>query len=359
MSRLPIGWLTGDRRLADPNNAATVSALRHRLWLERAVFLVILALVAALLYRQFYPSGRWAIIVDGQPAAIVPSRTIAEQVLGYTLRNNAGSFAPQAKFRQAVGIEKASAVDGTVMNRWEAQRLLAGKVTTMIPVCWIVVDGQKLMALADKKSAQAALSEFARHYIPKGAKLVERPRFRQKVTLCIEPLPTDTAKELLLTQKEALAQLFEPSISPVQYTIRPGDTASRIAARYKVSLADLQLANKDVNLNRLRADETITVTGGLPPLSITYRVKEVKTREISFWQERIPDRTLAPGKKKQIQAGIPGKQAINSIVTYINDKEVSRTEQIGEILVAPTPERIAIGSVGKADDDGPSPQSTH
>lgn len=351
MSRLPLGWLMGDRRLSDPVDAAAVSGLRRRLWLERTFFVIILALISALLYRHLYPSGRWAIVVDGRPAAIVPTRAVAEQVLDYTLRSKAGSLASQAKFRQAVGIEQAGPADGVAVDRWEAQQKLASKVSATVPACWIVADGRKLMALTDRKDAEAVLSEFVRHYIPKGSTLVGKPKFRERVTLLQQPVPAETAQEIIQTRKQALARLFEPSVSAMEYTVRPRDTASRIASRFKVSLADLKAANPDSNLEKLVVGKTINVAGGTAPISVTFRVKEQTSREIPFWTEYVPDQTMLPGEKKEIQKGTPGKQAINCIVTYINNKEVNRTEQVGRITLAPIPIRIAVGSSGKADDE--------
>lgn len=124
--------------------------------------------------------------------------------------------------------------------------------------------------------------------------------------------------------------------------MRRGETASLIAARYRVRMSDLKTANPDLNLDRLRAGDSIVVAGGLPPLTVIAHARESGTRDIPFWVEKIPDPQLSKGETRLIKKGQPGKQELLSLVTYVNGKELNRTSSAGKILSGPVPEQIAV-----------------
>ncbi len=316
----------------------------RRLWIERAAFILLFAALALSLYRQFVPRSAWAIVVEGEPAAIVSSRRIAEQILAAFLREQAGAFASQARFRPAVRLEEIGPGEGRVLNRWKAQEQLRQRLTVIIPACWLVVDGARFLALPSRAEAETCLHNIVQHYLPKGAQLVGEPRFREKVELLEEPLSPATAKGLLVFRPEAEKRLLAPSVPPKEYVVRRGQTASAIASRFKVSLQDLQTANPELDLNRLREGEQIVVAGGRPALTVIFRAREAKAREIPFWTEYVPTKDLAPGERKVLRQGRPGKQVMRSLVTYMNGKEVDRLSRAGEIVAEPVPARIAIGA---------------
>jgi hypothetical protein len=327
----------------DENPSRIRSRLGHRLWLERLFFSVVLLLLLWVVYRLLFPAQVWAILVDGQPAAFVAGRGTAETVRSYILEAEAGEFAPYARFRQKVTLVAAKSSEGKVVNRWQAQEILSRKLAVVIPASWLTIDDQPLFAMVSQAEIEKCLAQLAQHYQPADTKILGAPRYTQKVVFRDELLSAAQAKRVLLSQKEGLARLLAPAVARTNHVVRLGETASRIAGRYKVSLDDLQAANPDLNLNRLRAGDSIVVAGGRPPLTVSFRARETKAREIPFWTEYIPDSSLAPGEKKVLQKGKPGKQAMISLVTYVNGKETSRIEQADRIITGAKPERVATG----------------
>ena len=314
------------------------------MWVERIGFLLLLAVLGWALYRQIHPSSAWAILVDGRPAAQVSSRRAAKEVFDSILRNQAGEFSSRARFQQAVSIERVSPPVGPFLTQWKAQEEVGRRVNTIIPACWLVIGGKPLFPLLSRTEAEKALRALAQHYLPRGAQLVGEPKFKEGIDFREEAISPARARHILVSQQEAIERLTAPAVAPTEYLIRQGDTGTAIAARYKVGLDDLKRANSEVDLDRLRPGDSIVVAGGRPLLTVVYRIRDITTTEIPYWTEFVPDSSLSPGEREVLQKGEPGKQIIQSLVTYANAKEISRTSRAGKIVKGPVPSRVAVGS---------------
>lgn len=229
-----------------------------------------------------------------------------------------------------------------MLNPEEAEQQLGGKLTAVISGCWLIINDRPLFALSSRKVAESLLSDLVQHYLPRKAQLYGKPVFREKVALRDEVINLGNAKNPLVTKPQALKILLAPAVSPRRYIMRRGETASLIAARYRVRMSDLKTANPDLNLDRLRAGDSIVVAGGLPPLTVISHARESGTRDIPFWVEKIPDPQLSKGETRLIKKGQPGKQELLSLVTFVNGKELNRTSSAGKILSGPVPEQIAV-----------------
>ena len=310
------------------------------------VILLILAAAAVLIflaYRHFAPHANYAIVVDGQTGAVVGSREDAQQALDSVLRKQAGDFAPDAHFQQKVDVKRIEPSSGAVvLSPEEAEQQLDPKLTAIISACWLIINDKPLFALSSRKEAESLLLDLVNHYLPRKAELYGQPVFREKVALREEVISLGNARNPLVTKPQALKILLAPAVSPRRYILRRGETASLIAARYRVRMSDLKTANPNLNLDRLRAGDSIVVAGGLPPLTVIAHARESGTRDIPYWVEKIPDPQLSKGETRLIRKGQPGKQELLSLVTFVNGKELNRTSSAGKILSGPVPEQIAV-----------------
>lgn len=58
------------------------------------------------------------------------------------------------------------------------------------------------------------------------------------------------------------------------HVVQAGDTVSAIAARYAVSVADLQSWNRGLNIDRISVGQRITIRSGRPVRELTYTIKD-------------------------------------------------------------------------------------
>jgi LysM repeat protein len=57
--------------------------------------------------------------------------------------------------------------------------------------------------------------------------------------------------------KPVISKIVRPLVKPVYYTIRPGDIASRIALRCKITMNEMAVLNPGRNLHRLKVSQRL------------------------------------------------------------------------------------------------------
>lgn len=325
----------------------SIGRLRRRLFLERAVYgLVILALLFAL-YHYLNPGQACIILADGEPLAAVRSRRMAESILTSIKQRNAEDLGAPVQFRERIALEETAEPDLRVLRRWEADRLVAARLHPVVSAYWLKVDGRPLVAFRSAHELRDCLAQLVREYTPPRAQLLPPARFRERLTIQAARLSSPQAKRYLRTLEEALALLRAPAVHPTTYVIGPGDTATKIARRHKISLNDLQAANLGRDLNRIAVGDTLAVAGGDPPVTVIVRASISGTQEIPFWTEVQYTAELPPGKRQVERPGRKGKQRISGAATYINGRPVSRKVTWGEILEEAVPAKVLVGKRGR------------
>ncbi len=83
------------------------------------------------------------------------------------------------------------------------------------------------------------------------------PRARVEVTL--STLPVMSTRTPVSGGEGAIAAIIAPTPTPLIYTVKKDDLGSYIALRYGVTLAALQMANPQVNLNFLKEGSTLVI----------------------------------------------------------------------------------------------------
>lgn len=237
--------------------ARETQRLRRRLWLERSVFILLLVPMGTMWLLPRLAGEATAIQVDGRPVAVVESPAAAERVLETVKRHRAGDAAAEAVFGRPVTLTRAGRDAGVPVGEETAIRRLAAEVSVLAPRAVILVDGTPRVALPTEREAAAALALVKAHFAGQVDRLVEEPRFKQAVTIARREVPT----ELWKPNAEAAATFLRegPEGSPATHLIVPGDTASAIAEKYRLTLEELQRLNPGMRVSRLRVGETLSV----------------------------------------------------------------------------------------------------
>jgi hypothetical protein len=118
----------------------------------------------------------------------------------------------------------------------------------------------------------------------------------------------------LLTLALAIPLAADPAraeLDPIPYVVARGDTALRIAARHRLSLAQLRALNRGVDLERLRTGQRLIVGEGR---RVVHRLRRgetlamvadrygVEVREILAWNASLTPGRLVAGRELQIWA---------------------------------------------------------
>jgi LysM repeat protein len=243
-----------------------VRSLRRRLWLERAFWLVVIGLFAAVHFGAL-PGGRRAVLimVNGQPVTVVASRTDARRVLN-ELKGAAEAPAGEVTFPERVTFHSVPASRNPVQSDSEAMKALAAVVHPVVRAAAIVTNGEVVLGLPDQKEALKTLSAILRRFSPPGEEV--KVFFKEQVRVETRDVPPD---KLYPSAEKALAKIEQASAPKGEYEVRPGDSAWGIARKYNVPLSRLAAANPDANMDRVIAGERVKIPGELPPITVIAR----------------------------------------------------------------------------------------
>jgi LysM repeat protein len=319
-------------------------AVRRFFTLERILLLASLAALAVFSYRVVHPAFAWAILVGGEPVAAVARRETAEAILYSLKRKQCGSLAEEARFNREVAIERVEADAQPVLGRWEALRKLGAALEVEVPAHRLLVNGKHIATMTSLEELRGVLMEVIERWVPRRGRLLGAPKIREKVVIESVVLSPQQAREEVLAREQTMDKLLSPSAPPTLYVVKSGDTATRIAARFGVSVEDLERANPEFDLNRLQVGDRLTVASEVPVLSVTAVVEEVKEAPVDYWTREIRTASLKRGERKVIRPGKRGVQRVRDRVTYLNGQPIRRVRSWEEIEKEPVPEQVLVGA---------------
>ena len=249
-----------------PQEQDPTASLRRRLWLERATFVVVL-LGLLLLYLGAVPGGRRVclVTVDGEPVAVLETRSDAERVLG-DIKSRSGLELEQVQFAQEVGLRDVSALRNPVRSDSQATEALSAHLDVVVEAAAILASGEVVAALPTQAEAVRTLSLLLTELSPPGRNTAVF--FKEKVRVEMRDVPPD---RLFPSAEEAVQRIVREASSGAEYKVKPGDSAWRLARDHQIPLSRLAQANPGVDLDALRSGAKLKIPGPLPPVTVVAR----------------------------------------------------------------------------------------
>jgi LysM repeat protein len=315
--------------------------LRRRLWVERGLFAVVLAAIAASWASPVLFPRVWALYVDGKAVAAMRDRGAVEGVLDQVKRRSSGNAAALA-FLKDVRVRAVAPASVVVTDPETAAERLEGSLGANTDRGVIYVDGQAVVALPDTIEANKVLERVKERAAAKVQELETAPLFKEEVEVRSERAVPD----LWADGETAFGLLTgEGAEGEGSHTVKSGESGWLISRRAKIGLGDLQRLNPGVNLARLKTGQTLRVAKAGEPI-LTVVTVGILTEELP-----APFRTLRQwhpkmfmGKGVEKVAGKPGLQRVTSRVTCENSKVVDREVLTRETIQPPRDQILAIGA---------------
>jgi LysM repeat protein len=240
--------------------------LRVRLWLERTVFLAVIA-VLVLLYLGALPGGRRVclVTVDGDPVTVIETRADAERILE-EIKSESDLRPEEIKFAQDVKLRDVSAMRNPVQSDSEAIEALRSRLEIVAPAAAILADGELIVALPDQSEAVRTLSLLLTSLAPPGPNTAAY--FKERVKIQVQNVPPET---LARSAEDAAQRIADVAASTAEHEVKPGESAWKIARDHEVTLPRLAHANPEVDLEKLRAGAKLKIPGRLPSITVIAR----------------------------------------------------------------------------------------
>lgn len=205
----------------------------------------------------------------------------------------------------------------------------------------IYVDGKKIGAVQDRKTAEKALKDVADKYTKQGDNIkVESVRFLEKVDI----KTANTDLEDLHSEEEMVDLLCTSGEKETVHKVVAGDTLHSIAKKYDVWEDQLLEDNKGINSKKLEVDSNIIVKQQAPVL--TYEVVEKITYDkvIEHKVEEQKSADIYEGMTETQQAGSDGLSEITARVTLQNGKKVEEEDLVTTVKEEPVTEVVLVGT---------------
>ena len=205
----------------------------------------------------------------------------------------------------------------------------------------IYVDGKKIGAVQDRKTAEKALKDVADKYTKEGDNIeVESVRFLEKVDI----KTANTDLEDLHSEEEMVDLLCTSGEKETVHKVVAGDTLHSIAKKYDVWEDQLLADNKGINSKKLEVGSNIIVKQQAPVL--TYEVVEKITYDkvIEHKVEEQKSADIYEGMTETQQAGSDGLSEITARVTLQNGKKVEEEDLVTTVKEEPVTEVVLVGT---------------
>ena len=280
----------------------------------------------------------YAVVVDGQELGVVSNKAQFQAI------------ERRVEDRVSRILDREYTLDGHVSFKWRVvnkhdlsslagvETYLFSQVDEVTHGCVLTLDGQVLATQANGQALEGLLDSLKAPYVNENTILAE---FTEPLKLSYEYVDVRQIDDEL-SQVEAL--LTSNTVEAVTYTVQSGDTASAIARRQSMSLADLQAMNPEMNPNRLSIGQELTVRQSVPFLGVR-TVDQVTYQEaVAAPVEYVEDSTMYQGDTKVLDAGAEGQNLVSARVTYISGVEDHRDILSTTVLSAPKTRVVAKGT---------------
>ena len=205
----------------------------------------------------------------------------------------------------------------------------------------IYVNGKKIGAVQDRKTAEKALKDVADKYTKQGDNIeVESVRFLEKVDI----KTANTDLEDLHSEEEMVDLLCTSGEKETVHKVVAGDTLHSIAKKYDVWEDQLLADNKGIDSKKLEVGSNIIVKQQAPVL--TYEVVEKITYDkvIEHKVEEQKSADIYEGMTETQQAGSDGLSEITARVTLQNGKKVVEEDLVTTVKEEPVTEVVLVGT---------------
>jgi len=251
-----------------------------------------------------------AIVINGEPVVTVESVQRAKSVLG-EVRKEKASGVPADSVRIDQDVTLRTLKKGIDMADFpEAVRKVADLVTVGADLYAVNVDGEAIVAFADKRDADESLDLTKKYYESKLPKYDFKSTFKESVFVEKRHVPLG---KLRSNAKEGLDMLISTVEKPTVHTIKVGDRVIKLSAKYHVSMEDLKKMNRGVDLNRLHEGDSLVIKPARTPVTVVSKAIVDKT-------ETVAPPTMERYYRQQMNTG---KRQMQVLMTYENAVPVS------------------------------------
>lgn len=204
--------------------------------------------------------------------------------------------------------------------------------------CGVYIDGDFLCAVKNETDALALFDNILAEYKTEDDAEVS---FVEDINY-VQGLYPDN-ENTVWDAKKLSEKLSEKKSDAKYYTVKEGDTVSRIAENCSVSSADIFALNPELKEN-IYVGQKILVEKDVNFVQVQITKTETHTEKIKYSTVKVNTDSLYVGDSKTVVKGSDGEQTVTELVTYIDGVRVSSKEVSRVTTKEPVDEKIHVGT---------------
>jgi murein DD-endopeptidase MepM/ murein hydrolase activator NlpD len=169
----------------------------------------------------------------------------------------------------------------------------------------------------------------------------------------IEPVTLNN--QTLASVEEMITDLLKLNVTPDEYIIQSGDSASVIAEVFDMSLRDLYELNPwlEERERSLQVGDEVIVEKLIPELNVVYCKEAISNEEIAPEVEYVEDETIYLGLEVVDNPGLNGIMEVTKDIDVLNGEVISE-EVINQEIVMEAQNQVILIGTKPTPEDGPA-----
>lgn len=210
------------------------------------------------------------------------------------------------------------------------------------PAYQFIVDGEVWFTVVDHKALQEMITDYQKQFLAN----VDPDAEIKKVSFVqdVQVVPTEVRKDQLDSIEYARERIYAVEDEAVEITIKKGDNFWNLARTYKITVADLEILNPEVDPHRIYPGDKLVVSPFDPVLDVLIELENTVVEAIPFAIQYQKNNNMFTHEKKIIRSGVEGEKEVVYHITLRNGYQHTLDAIKETTLKEPTNAVVRIGT---------------
>ncbi|SCY61766.1 peptidoglycan DD-metalloendopeptidase family protein [Alkaliphilus peptidifermentans] len=298
---------------------------------------MVVVLGGALLLNQVANSSLRAFEIElgGSSLAIVRSQEDFWDALEDAKEQVKQFYEQDVNFTDEIQVKRISADDEMITSHGDIIINIINRLDIKVNSVAIYVDGNEVIQLRDKRTAESVLQELKAPYVNEEENKYTSIDFKEKVEL----VEIFTKAGVIRSKEDAINYIVKGTDEEKTHEVQKGESTWSIALKYDLSVEDIATANPSINPDKLQIGQKISLIVPKPYISVVTMEYAELVETIAFDTDYESTDSLYTGDRKIIVQGTEGMREVKAYIIKENGVEVGR-EVLEEIILSEPKTRV-------------------
>ncbi len=226
------------------------------------------------------------------------------------------------------------------------EQLILNSDSGLTTACGIYVDNKFIGSVKNESDASSVFKSYISAYCKSNGidqnnsqfilDIVEKVSYIQGLYAESSLMDPDDLREYLLTNNKS-------EIS--KYTVKSEETVESICLNNRLTVEQFYAINPELNKNKkIKKNTTVNIIKSIPFINVTVSKTKTSKKQINYKRIEIETNSLYKGVEKIITPGVKGEKEVVTLVTYIDNVQVSTQEISSTVLKEAIDEKVYVGT---------------